>query len=102
MNLDPRYFAPIARTEYDPMFGDPQPAKPQTPEQIELDDAYLLFASIGGKRVLDDLIMRYLAAPVFDSARDAAKGFERNGEANVVRDIIARLERAMRNREART
>jgi hypothetical protein len=102
MKFEPGYFAPIARAEYDPMWGDPSPAKPPTPEQAELDDAYLLFASIGGKKVLDDLIMRYLAAPVFDSARDAAKGYERNGEANVVRDIIARMERAMRNREART
>jgi len=102
MKFAPEYFAPQARAEYDPLFGDPQPAQQQTPEQAELDDAYLLFATQQGKRVLDDLIYRYLAAPVFDSARDAAKGYERNGEANVVRDIIARLERAMRNREART
>lgn len=98
MNLDPRYFAPIARSEYDPMFGDPQPAAQRTPEQAELDDAYLLFATAQGKKVLDDLIHRYLAAPIFDSARDAAKGYERNGEANVVRDIITKMERAMRAR----
>ena len=100
MILAPEYFAPVARAEYDPLFGDPQP-KQQAPEQAELDDAYLLFASSQGKRVLDDLIMRYLAAPVFDSSRDAAKGYERNGEANVVRDIIARMERAMEAREKR-
>ena len=101
MKFAPEYFAPQARAEYDPLFGDAQPAVAQTPEQAELDDAYLLFASQQGKKVLDDLIMRYLAAPVFDSARDAAKGYERNGEAQVVRDIIARMERAMRNRENR-
>lgn len=101
MKFDPGMFAPIARADYDPLFGDPQPAKPQTPEQAELDDAYLLFATAQGKRVLDDLIFRYLAAPIFDSARDAAKGYERNGEANVVRAIIERMERAMRNRETR-
>lgn len=101
MKFDPAFFAPIARSEYDPMWGDPQPDKPQTPEQAQLDDAFLLFASPQGKALLDYFIHRYLAAPVFDSARDAAKGYERNGEANVVRDIIARLERAMRNREQR-
>lgn len=102
MRLDPAYFAPMARTEWDPMFGDPQPAAPTTPEQAQLDDAFLFFASAQGKPILDYFITRYLAAPVFDSARDAAKGYERNGEANVVRDIIARMERAMRAREART
>jgi hypothetical protein len=101
MNIDPQFIAPVARSEYDPMWGDPQPAVPQTPDQLRLDDAFLWFASAQGKPVLDDLIMRYLAAPIFDSARDAAKGYERNGEANVVRDIITRMERAMRNREQR-
>ena len=62
----------------------------------------MLFASTQGKPLLDYFIHRYLAAPVFDAARDANRGYERNGEANVVRDIITRMERAMRNREART
>lgn len=101
MKFEPAFFAPSARADYDPMFGDPQPAAQPTPQQAELDDAYLVFASAQGKRVLEDLIMRYLAAPCFDSARDAAKGYERNGENNVVRDIIARMERAMLNREQR-
>lgn len=102
MKFDPTFFAPAARSDYDAMWGDPQPTAPQTPEQAQLDDAFLFFAAPQGKLILDYFIQRYLAAPVFDSARDAAKGYERNGEANVVRDIIARLERAMRNREART
>lgn len=101
MIFAPEFFAPVARSEYDPLFGVPQPAMPRTPEQAALDDAYLLFATPQGKRVLDDLIMRYLAAPVFDSSRDAARGYERNGEAQVVRDIIARMERAMEAREKR-
>lgn len=101
MKFAPDYFAPIARTDYDAVFGDPEPAAPRTPEQVALDDAFLLFASTQGKPLLDYFIHKYLAAPVFDSARDAAKGYERNGEANVVRDIIARMERAMRNRENR-
>jgi hypothetical protein len=101
MKFAPEFFAPVQRSEYDELFGDPQPAAPRTPEQAQLDDAYLLFASAQGKQVLDDLIMRYLAAPIFDSARDAAKGYERNGEANVVRNIIARMERAMRARADR-
>lgn len=102
MKFDPTFFAPAARSDYDAMWGDPQPATPQTPEQAQMDDAFLLFASAQGKPLLDYFIHKYLAAPIFDSARDAAKGYERNGEANVVRDIIARMERAMRNREGRT
>jgi hypothetical protein len=101
MKFAPEFFAPAARAEYDPLFGDAQPAAPRTPEQAQLDDAYLVFGTVQGKQVLDDMIMRYLAAPVFDSSRDAARGYERNGEAQVVRDIIARMERAMRARETR-
>jgi len=87
--------------EYDPIFGDQQPAKPKPPEQAIIDDAYLIFASAQGRMVLDDLIQRYIAAPIFDGTRDAAKGYERNGEANVVREIVRRLAEAQRAIEQR-
>lgn len=99
MKYAPEYFAPLARADVDLMWGT-QETQPAAPEQVELDDAFLVFVrDPGAKKVLDWLIHTYLAAPVFDSARDANRGFERNGEANVVRKIVERMERAMRARE---
>lgn len=102
MRIDPAY---IARPEAGPsdnelMFGQEANRDP-SPEQAQLADDYLIFGTAQGRRILDDLIKRYVAAPVFDATRDAAKGFERNGEANVVRDICTRLETAQRNLERR-
>lgn len=101
IKLDPSHFATAAIPDYDPVFGDQEKPQPN-PERALTDDAYLVFASGPGARVLQDLITRYLAAPVFDSGRDAAKGYERNGEANVVRDLMKRMNDSIERQQRRS
>lgn len=96
MNLNPQHFAQAEAPEYDPVWGEAKPPADVPVERQLIDQAYLVFQNGAGAIVLQDLITRYLAGPIFDSARDAAKGFERNGEANVVRNIMARMADAQR------
>ncbi len=82
------------------LFGETKAPEPG-PREAATRDAYLIFATPQGQVVLNDLIERYLAAPVFVGGRDASLGFERNGENNVVRAIIERLQRAQQSIEQR-
>jgi hypothetical protein len=83
------------------LFGDRPPAPAAPPEQAITRDAYLWFGTTQGQIVLNDLITRFIAAPIFDGNRDAAKGYERNGEANTVRHIIRMLQDAQQAIEQR-
>lgn len=89
--IRPEHFARAETPEYDPLWGDKQPPVAATPERELIDNAYLVFANGPGAVVLQDLITKYMARPVFTSSRDASYGYERNGECNVVRYLMDKL-----------
>ena len=100
MNLNPEHFAAAQPDEYDPLWGDPKPL-PDEPEKARVLHAYMLFASPQGQLILQDLITQFMAAPIFQAGRDPSWGYERNGEANVVRHLMRKLTDAQRSIEQR-
>lgn len=102
MNLNPTTFARETPDDYDPLFGQKQPIKEDAEKRLN-DDAYLVFMSGPGARVLQDLIATYLAKPTMNPALGlldgTANGWVREGQNSVVRHIIKRMEDVMRARE---